>query len=68
MKQLKAFSRVAVPAGKSVKVTLQLNAKDFEIIGLDMQSRLETAPWEIMVGASSDDIRLRATAAITAPK
>lgn len=68
MKQLKAFSRVTVPAGKSVKVTLPLNAKDFEIIGLDMQSRLETAPWEIMVGASSDDIRLRATASITAPK
>ncbi len=68
MKQLKSFSRVAVPAGKSVKVTLPLKTSDFEIIGLDMQSRLESTTWDIMVGASSDDVRLKTSCEIKAVK
>lgn len=68
MMQLKAFERVAIKAGESVNVTLPLKTSDFEIIGLDMQSRLETTDWDIMAGSSSDDIRLKTTCSIKAGK
>ena len=62
--QLKAFSRITLPAGAGSTVTLPLQPSDFEIIGPDMERRIEPVMWEIMVGASSDDIRLRSSVTI----
>ena len=66
LKQLKSFARVPVKKGESVKVTLPLNQSDFEIVGMDLKRHLETAPWDIWVGASSDDIRLQTEIQISA--
>ena len=56
-KQLCAFKRVHIPAGKTVTVTLPLARSAFELVNAAMQRVVEPGEFEIQVGASSDDIR-----------
>ncbi len=59
-KQLCAFRRVKdIPAGETVTVTLPLERSAFELVNPAMQRVVEPGEFEIQVGASSDDIRLR---------
>jgi len=61
-KQLCAFRRVkAIPAGETVTVTLPLQRSSFELVNPAMQRVVEPGEFEIQVGASSDDIRLKQT-------
>ena len=61
-KQLCAFQRVkAIPAGETVTVTLPLQRSAFELVNPAMQRVVEPGEFEIQVGASSDDIRLKQT-------
>ena len=61
-KQLCAFQRVkSIPAGQTVTVTLPLERSAFELVNPAMQRVVEPGEFEIQVGASSDDIRLKQT-------
>lgn len=58
---LKHFERVALKAGESCTVTFNITREDLEVLGMDMKRVLEPGDFEVMVGAASDDIRLRST-------
>ena len=58
-RQLKDFDRIFIHAGEKRSVTLHLNSDDFAIVGQDMKWTVEPGTFDIMVGASSTDIRLK---------
>jgi beta-glucosidase len=58
VKELKGFRRVHVRLGESVKVTLTLNAQSLGFFDNEMQYVVEPGEFEILVGNSSEDIRL----------
>ena len=57
--QLKHFARVAIAKGETRKIEFTITEEDLRIINRDMQSVVEPGDFEVMVGAASDDIRLR---------
>ena len=59
--QLKHFARVAIAKGETRKIEFTITEEDLRIINRDMQSVVEPGDFEVMVGAASDDIRLRGT-------
>ena len=64
-RQLKAFDRISLEAGESRDVTFILDQKAFAIVDADMNWTVEPGIYEILVGASSSDIRLKGS--ITLP-
>ena len=59
-KQLRAFKRVkAIGPGETVTVSLPLERSAFELVNPAMERVVEKGEFEIQVGASSDDIRLK---------
>lgn len=64
-KELKAFEKVALMPGKSKKVTLTLKQQDFAYFDEAAHDFVADAgDYEILVGASSSDIRLRGIATL----
>lgn len=62
LKQLRAFRRVSIPAGKTAKVELEVQADDLRYWDEAAQGwQLEPGPVEILVGPNSRDIALRQT-------
>lgn len=60
-KELKAFRRVALGAGKTVRVRLELPVSELRYWDTDLNAwNLEHGELEILVGSASDDIRLSA--------
>jgi len=59
LKQLKAFRRVMIPKGETRHVEFTLTRDDLSIINARMQQEFEPGDFHIMVGASSDDIKLQ---------
>ena len=59
LKQLKAFRRVMIPKGETRHVEFTLTRDDLSIINARMQQEFEPGDFRIMVGASSDDIKLQ---------
>ncbi|AKD02293.1 glycoside hydrolase family 3 N-terminal domain-containing protein [Pontibacter korlensis] len=57
-KQLKKFQRVHLKAGEQKTVAFELNAEDMMLLDTKMQWIVEPGDFDVMVGASSDDIRL----------
>lgn len=61
-KELKGFSKVFLKAGQSKTVTIALDDKAFRYFNADTNRwEMETANYDILVGASVQDIRLSAT-------
>lgn len=58
-KQLKAFSKTFVKAGETKSVKLTLKPEQLSLINIDMKRVVEPGEFGIMIGASSEDIRLR---------
>ncbi|MEO8885332.1 MAG: glycoside hydrolase family 3 C-terminal domain-containing protein [Mucilaginibacter sp.] len=57
-KELKAFKKVAVPAGKEITVTLNLNINDLAYYDeADKKWVVEPGKYKLLVGSSSRDIR-----------
>ena len=52
---------VAIAKGETRKIEFTITEEDLRIINRDMQSVVEPGDFEVMVGAASDDIRLRGT-------
>jgi beta-glucosidase len=59
VKQLRRFARVSLAAGGSTKVAFRLAAADLSLLGDDMVPVVEPGEFEIQIGSSADDIRLR---------
>jgi beta-glucosidase len=59
-KELKAFAKVALAPGEEKEVTLTLEPRDFAFYDSELQCwRSETGTFEILIGASSEQIVLR---------
>lgn len=64
-KELKAYTKLALAPGKSGKVTLTLKQEDFAYFDEHLHSFIADAgDYAIMVGASSEDIRLKGIATL----
>lgn len=61
VKQLKHFSRINLKKGQSKTVSFELSEKDFTIIDQKMERIVEPGKFTIMVGSSSEDIKLKET-------
>ena len=59
IKQLRRFKRVTIRKGETVHLSFTLTADDFALINRDMKRVVESGDFEIQIGSSSDDIRLR---------
>ena len=58
---LRGFERISLKAGETGHVHFTLSEEDLRILDKDMVWRAEPGDFDIMVGASSADIRLRET-------
>lgn len=61
---LRGFERVSLVPGESCKVHFTVRPEDLQILGAKMEWVVEPGEFEIMVGASSKDIRLRETVTV----
>ncbi len=61
LKELKAFRRIAIPKGASTEAELVLTRDDFTYLDEQLQPVLEPGDFQLMIGASSCDIRLEQT-------
>ncbi|MDE6565749.1 MAG: glycoside hydrolase family 3 C-terminal domain-containing protein, partial [Clostridia bacterium] len=60
-KELKGFKKVFIPAGETVSVTIELDKRSFAYYNVNIKDwAVESGDFEIMVGASSRDIKLTA--------
>lgn len=60
IQQLKHFSRFYLKCGEEKEVKFILSEADFALINKDLKTVVEPGSFQIMIGASSHDIRLRA--------
>jgi beta-glucosidase-like glycosyl hydrolase len=58
VKQLRGFHRVSLQAGETKAVDFALGPEDLSLLNRDMHWVVEPGDFEIMVGSSSEDIRL----------
>jgi beta-glucosidase len=58
VRQLKGFSRVFVKSGETETVTMTLTPEHLSLIDKDMKRTVEPGEFDIMIGASSSDIKL----------
>lgn len=57
-KQLIKFKRVALKSGEQKSISFNINKSDLEIYNQKMQWEVEAGTYHLMVGSSSDDIKL----------
>lgn len=57
--QLRAFKKISLKAGESRRVVFRLGFDELSFIGTDMRRVLEKGEYDILVGASAEDIRQR---------
>ena len=60
-KVLRGFERVTLEPGESKVITFTLTPKDLSLVDRDFKRVVEPGGFDIMIGASSTDIRLRQT-------
>lgn len=60
IKQLKAFQRISLKKGETKKVSFQLSRKDLSFWNEKNEFVMEPGEFEILIGASSSDIRVNA--------
>jgi len=59
--QLRGFERVSLAPGEKKKVEFILHQDDFSLLNKNMKWVVEPGDFEILIGSSSEDIRLRKT-------
>ncbi|WP_423147993.1 glycoside hydrolase family 3 N-terminal domain-containing protein [Rubrolithibacter danxiaensis] len=59
VKQLKKFQRVHLKSGEQKVIAFDLNAEDLMLMDQEMQWVVEPGEFTVMIGASSEDIRLK---------
>ena len=65
VKELRAFQRLTLQPSESKRLTFHLNTAQLAFYTADLQLMLEPGEFEVMVGSSSADIRLRGHFALT---
>jgi beta-glucosidase len=65
VKELKAFGRVELKAGESARVTFEVPTDMLSFTGMTGPRIVEPGQFELQVGASSADIRLRGIVEVT---
>ena len=65
VKELKAFGRVALGAGEEARVTFEVPTDMLCFTGMEGRRMVEPGEFELQVGASSADIRLRTLVEVT---
>jgi beta-glucosidase len=63
--QLRGFERVTLEPGETKKVTFTLHPDDLSLLNRAMERVVEPGDFEVQIGASSTDIRLKDTFTIT---
>ena len=58
-RQLKAFERITLQAGESRNVVFSLDPEAFAIVDANMQWTAEPGTFDVLIGSSSTDIRLK---------
>lgn len=58
---LRGFERISLNPSGTKKVTFELTPEDLQLLDRNMQWTVEPGEFEIMIGASSKDIKLRKT-------
>ncbi|MCS7138761.1 MAG: glycoside hydrolase family 3 C-terminal domain-containing protein, partial [Crenarchaeota archaeon] len=61
VKELKRFQRVRLKPGESRRIVFSLTADDLALLDVNMRRIVEPGEFKIMVGASSEDIRLQSS-------
>jgi beta-glucosidase len=56
---LKGFAKVYLKAGETKQVEMKLTPEHLSLLNVDMKRVVEPGEFELMVGSSSADIRLR---------
>lgn len=59
--QLRGFERITLQPGETRKVTFTLTPEDLQLLDRNMQWNVEPGDFEIRIGSSSQDIRLKQT-------
>lgn len=59
--QLRGFERVSLQPGETRQVTFSLKPEDLQILDRNMNWTVEPGEFEVMIGSSSQDIRLKKT-------
>ena len=68
-KELKGFAKTTLKAGEEKRVSVKLNARSFAYYSVPLKKwYVENGDFEILVGASSRDIRLKAKLSIELPE
>ena len=65
LKLLQGFERISLKAGETKTVEFRLDFESFRLLNINYEWVVEDGDFEIMVGASSEDIRLKETVNIT---
>lgn len=58
-KRLRGFERIHIKAGETAHVSFTLTPKDFSLLDRNMNRVIEPGDFDILIGASSTDIRLQ---------
>lgn len=66
-KQLRGFDRIHLEPGETRHVEMLLTPASLSLLDLDMNSIVEPGDFDIMIGASSTDIRLQTRLTVTSP-
>lgn len=66
-KELRGFERVSLAAGETKPVNFRLTTRDLQLYDRSGHWTVEPGRFTVMVGASSEDIRLRGNFTVTAP-
>jgi beta-glucosidase len=61
VKALKGFSRVSLAAGEKKKIEMTLTPEHLSLLNMEMKRVTEPGEFEIMIGSSSADLRLKTT-------
>ncbi|MGC1480781.1 MAG: glycoside hydrolase family 3 N-terminal domain-containing protein [Chthoniobacterales bacterium] len=65
LKELKAFQRVSLRSGETRNVELVLARSAFAMLDQDLRSVIEPGDFKLMLGASSEDVRLESVVTMT---
>jgi beta-glucosidase len=61
VQELKAFDRIPLEPGAAVTVTFEVPLSQLAFPGPDLRTRIEPGEFQVMIGRSSADVRLRGT-------
>ncbi len=68
VKELKGFKRISLKPGEQKKITFKMSADMLAFTGLDYKKIIEPGEIKVMIGSSSEDIRLETSFLLTGEK